>query len=177
METKNEFTLDRVSVRLVKDAPIYSESKICSPQQAVNLVGGLLCEMDREFTCIINVKSNGIPINCSFTSVGTLNASLASPRELLKASILSNAAGVILLHNHPSGDCSPSKEDVMLTDRMQKVCGLMDIPLQDHLIVGINNREYFSFKEKGMLPNPFQLYATDVKALDWSHVAEKGARR
>jgi DNA repair protein RadC len=174
---KNDFMLERVSVRLVKDAPIYSENKVNSPQQAVDLVGAIMCEMDRECICVINVKSNGIPINCSFTSLGTLNASLACPRELLKASILSNAAGIVLLHNHPSGDCSPSKEDVMLTDRMQKVCEMVGIPLQDHLIVGINNREYFSFKEKGMLPNPFYLYATEVEALKWNQVAERKTSR
>lgn len=177
MEMKNDFQLERVSVRLVKDAPIYSENKIDSPQQAVNLVGGLLCEMDRELTCVINLKANGIPINCSFTSVGTLNASLTCPRELLKASILSNAASIILFHNHPSGNCSPSKEDVMLTDRMQKVCEMVGIPLLDHLIVGTDNKEYFSFKEKGMLPNPFHLYATEVDALKWEQVAERGTKR
>ena len=66
MTKKNEFALDVVSVRLVKDAPIYSKQKIDSPQQAVNLVGSILCDMDREMTCVINLKSNGVPINCTF---------------------------------------------------------------------------------------------------------------
>ncbi|WP_168354844.1 hypothetical protein [Hominisplanchenecus murintestinalis] len=56
MAKKNEFALDVVSVRLVKDAPIYSEQKINSPEQAMHLVGSVLCEMDREMTCVITEK-------------------------------------------------------------------------------------------------------------------------
>ena len=177
MAKKNEFALDVVSVRLVKDAPIYSKQKIDSPQQAVNLVGSILCDMDREMTCVINLKSNGVPINCTFTSMGTLNASITSPRELLKASILSNAAGMILVHNHPSGDTTPSIDDIRLTDRLQQACELIGIPLTDHLIVGTDNRYYFSFREKGELKNPFQLYATDVDSIRWNQVAERGGKR
>lgn len=177
MAKKNEFALDVVSVRLVKDAPIYSEQKINSPEQAMHLVGSVLCEMDREMTCVINLKSNGVPINCTFTSMGTLNASITCPRELLKASILSNSAGIILVHNHPSGDTSPSKDDIRLTDRMQQACELIGIPLTDHIIVGTDNRQYFSFREKGELKNPFHVFATDVAALNWNQVAERGGKR
>ena len=175
MDNRNE--LEVVSVRLVKDAPIYSEQKVDSPQAAIHLVGSIRCEMDREMTCVINLKTNGIPINCSFTSMGTLNASITCPRELLKSSILCNAASMILVHNHPSGETFPSKEDIRLTDRLQQVCELVGIPLMDHLVVGTNNLEYFSFKEKGILKNPFQVYATDINSLSWGHVAERGERR
>lgn len=82
-----------------------------------------------------------------------------------------------MVHNHPSGDTSPSKDDIRLTDRMQQACELIGIPLTDHIIVGTDNRQYFSFREKGELKNPFQVFATDVAALNWNQVAERGGKR
>lgn len=95
---------------------------------------------------------------------------------MLKASILSNAARLIMVHNHPSGDLTPSKDDIRLTDRMQKVTGLVGIPLMDHIIVGGDNKEYFSFREKGIMKNPCIHLAEDYHFMDWNEqlVAEKG---
>lgn len=148
----NPFKLDMVSVRLVKDAPLYSETEIHNTQDAVKLLGEHLCDMDREVMCVINLKANGAPINCSFVSLGCLDEAIAHPREILKASILSNAASIIMLHNHPSGNLVPSKSDVALTSRMVQVCDLIGIPLLDHIIVGGDNSDYFSFNEKQILP-------------------------
>lgn len=91
MPRKNEFKLNMVSVRLVKDAPVYSEHRIVSPEAAVDVMGEVLCAMDREVVCVINLKSDSTPINCSIVSMGAINQTLARQREMLKASILSNA--------------------------------------------------------------------------------------
>lgn len=147
------FQLDVVSVRLVKEAPILSEEKINSPETAIHVLGHLLCEMDREVVCVINLKSNMIPINCNIASIGAINQAIAEPRELLKTAILSNAANMILLHCHPSGDPQPSKDDIRITDRMMKLCSLIGVPLQDHIIVGGDNRDYFSFRQNGLMNN------------------------
>ncbi len=170
------FHLEVVSVRLVKDAPIYSTRNLTDPYEVVSLLGGIMSEFDREVTCVVNLKSDMTPINVHFASVGTLNEAMAHPRELLKTSILSNAANIILLHCHPSGQLLPSKSDTMMTDRMSKLCELVGIPLIDHLIVGGDNREFFSFREKGMIDNPKISLATDYHTLDMSPplVAEKG---
>jgi DNA repair protein RadC len=167
MSRKNKFKLDVVSIRLVKDAPIYSKFPVKSPQDAVDMVRKQLCEMDREVLCIINLKTDGTPINCHFVSMGSLNETIAKPREMFKTSILSNAANIILLHCHPSGSLNPSEEDTLLTDKMIKLCAFMGIPLLDHIIVGGNNRKYFSFKEKGILTNPNQVYYRDYNTLDF----------
>lgn len=167
MGRRNAFKLDVVSVRLVRDAPLYSEVAIEEPEEAVSLVGEILCGMDREMVCVLNLNGNGEPINCNFASIGALNYAAVHPRELLKASILSNAASILLVHNHPSQSLSPSKEDVRVTDRMQKLCEMVGIPLQDHIIVGGDNREYFSFKEKGILKNACIHYTTSPEYLDW----------
>ena len=84
MGKQNPFQLDVVSVRLVRDAPIFSDTKITNPKSAIAVVGELLCEMDREVVCIINLKSDGIPINCNFVSVGTINQAIVEPREIFR---------------------------------------------------------------------------------------------
>lgn len=121
MEKKEPFQLDVVSIRLVKNAPLFSDRKITGPKDAVSLVGEMLCEMDREVVCVINLKSDGTPINCNFASMGAINQAVAEPRELFKSAILSNAAKMILVHNHPSGRLEPSKEDTIMTDRILKL--------------------------------------------------------
>lgn len=180
MPRKNDFKLDVVSVRLVKDAPLLAERRIISPEDAVDVVGKMLCEMDREVVCVVNLKGDNTPINCHIASIGAVNQTMAHPRELLKSSILSNAANIILLHNHPSKNLHPSKEDTMLTDRMLKITELIGIPLLDHIIVGGDNSEYFSFKAKGLLKNPTIVLSKNYETLDFpptSMVAEKGKSR
>ena len=180
MQEQEPFKLEVVSIRLVKDAPLFSDHKIISPADAVEVVGDFLCEMDREVMCIINLKSDGTPINCNIVSMGAVSQTIAEPRELFKASILSNAAKMIMVHNHPSGSLEPSKQDTMITDRMLKLTDLMGITLQDHVIVGGDNSQYFSFCEKGLLKHPDIYLSTDYKSLEFGKtamVAEKGKAR
>lgn len=176
---KNPFKLDVVSVRLVKDAPIYSEQPFNTPAAIAAALGKELCELDREVVCVVNLKSDLTPINVHFASMGTLNSAVTSPREILKTSYLSNAAGILLIHNHPSGKLVPSREDTALTDRMNRLCELADLKLFDHIIVGGDNREYFSFREKGVIENPQLHYATDYKTFNLNPplVAEQGKAR
>lgn len=164
----DEYKLSVVSVRLVHDAPLLSQSRITSPYDAVKLIGETLCEMDREVLCVLNLNSYGNPINCTFASIGGLNETLANPRELLKASILSNAANMMLIHNHPSGSLDPSKQDTMITDRMLKLCDLVGIPLLDHIIVAGNNNRYFSYLERGLMSFDSPTYNTDYRNLEFN---------
>lgn len=175
----NEFELDVVSVRLVKDAPMFSEHPFNTPEQVVAVLGEYMSELDREVVCVINLRTDLRPINIHFASMGALNEAMAHPRELLKASILSNVASIMLVHCHPSGNLIPSKSDTMMTDRMNTICEMMGMPLVDHVIVGGNNRAYFSFKEKGMMKVPKISLAQDYKTMDLKSplVAEQGKSR
>ena len=98
--SRNEFELDVVSVKLVKSAKVHAEDKIKDPESAIRAVGELLKDADREVVGVINLASDGTPINLHIVSIGTLNATLVEPREMLKSSILSNAARMIMVHNH-----------------------------------------------------------------------------
>ncbi len=170
-----EHKLEVVAIRLVEDRPLMSEGKIQSPEDAVKLLGEYLCQLDKECLCVINLRSDGKPVNCNFVSMGAANESMAHPREIYKSCILANATSMILLHNHPSGNLSPSKEDTMITDRMLKLGDLIGIPLVDHIIVGGSNEQYFSFREKQLMEFKRMKYESDYYKLDFSGVlvAEK----
>ena len=154
---KNPFKLDRVAVRLVAEPPLLSNEQLNNAGKVVQVLGEEIKQYDREVIAIINMHTDSKPINMTIASIGELNSALANPRELLKASILSNAAGIIMLHNHPSGNLVPSTKDILITDKLKMVCDLINVELLDHIIVG-RGREYFSFQEKNILPsNSIQL--------------------
>ena len=81
-------------------------------------------------------------------SKGTVNGAMVSPRDLLLAAFQYHAVYIILVHNHPSGNPTPSKEDIQLTQRVQKACCLVDIPLLDHIVIG--DQRYVSFRAEGL---------------------------
>ena len=166
MMDNSKCKLNLVSVRLVKDAPIMSAKPILNPIDAVELVGKEMCELDREVCVVINLKASGVPINCHIASMGAVDTALCHPREILKTAILSNAVKVVLVHNHPSGHLQPSNTDVMITDRLARACEEMGIPLVDHIIVGGNNTDYFSFAAKDIMPFPKIEYETDYNKIE-----------
>ncbi|MGB4661429.1 MAG: JAB domain-containing protein [Mobilitalea sp.] len=162
MSAKNPFELEQVAVRLVKEPPLLSSEKIDCPEAAVRLLADALMDYDREVLCVVNLKADLKPINMSIVSVGGLSEAYAHPREILKCAFLSNAHSIILLHTHPSGTLTPSKSDVLLTDRMQNVCAMVGIPIIDHIIIGAPNH-YYSFKEKNMMPFTIPSYESDIE--------------
>ena len=98
---------------------------------------------------IINVKLEGKASRRTNISKGTVNASLITPRELFIEALQKNAVSIIILHNHPSGDPTPSREDMLTTKRILDAGALIGIDLLDHIIIG--NNCYMSFREEGML--------------------------
>lgn len=140
-----------VSIQLVKEKSVsYETKKINSPMDAVNILERFMENADRESFMILclDTKNNVNAINT--VSVGTLNSSLVHPREVFKAAILSNSNAIILSHNHPSGNPSPSNEDIEITRRLEEAGNIMGIQVLDHVIMGENGR-YVSLKERGAL--------------------------
>ena len=161
------YTLDKVAIRMVKEPPLYSEKPVANPDDAVRLMAEMLKGYDREVFCIVNFRNDMSPINMNIVSMGTLNASLIHPREILKSSILSNAAHVMAFHNHPTGSLTPSQEDIQTTDRLQKLFELAGIPLLDHIIIGSGDR-YYSFRENRTLPVSENRFATSPEQIHFS---------
>ena len=102
-----------------------------------------------EKVIVIFLNARGDYIGDAELFKGTATASLASPREVFIEALKHEAVNIVLLHNHPSGDSKPSKEDWILTDNMAKIGKMLQIPLVDHIIIG--NMNYYSFNEKGYL--------------------------
>jgi len=135
-----------VSLRLVREKTVpYETHSLADSKHAHELFRTLVEDLDRETLWVVCLDTKN-RINClSQVAVGTLNASLAHPRELLKVAILANAAGFILVHNHPSGDPAPSAEDRLLTQRMREAGNILGISLMDHIIIG--HDRYYSFAD------------------------------
>lgn len=147
--TENEefpYKLNKVAIRMVDEPPILSDRPILRSEDAVNLAQELFQAYDREVFGVINLQASGTPINFNTVSVGSLMATLTSPREVMKSVVLSNSAGVILIHNHPGGNMCPSSDDIQLTERIATVMDLMGVQLLDHIILG-RGKEYYSFAE------------------------------
>ena len=152
MSKKKENELKVVNIRLVKEPSLYSTEKIATPDDVLKVIAKELSTYDREVFAILNLKSNGQVINLNICSVGTLNASMISPREVFKSSILSNAAAFIAIHNHPSGSPNPSHEDKTVTKRLAECGKMMDIRMLDHIIVAGESGQMMSFKQDGLMP-------------------------
>lgn len=128
---------------------MYDIRKIQVPKDAVELGKKFLEESDREqlLVCCLDAKNQPTAINV--VSVGNLNNSLIHPREVFKPAILSNSASIILFHNHPTGDPTPSKEDTNITERLKECGTILGIKLIEHIIIGDNS--YYSLKENGII--------------------------
>jgi len=122
---------------------------IRTPQDAFELVHPDMAYLDREHFRVINLNTKNQVLAMDNVTVGSLNAYLVHPREVFKLRIKRSTASLILLHNHPSGDTKPSREDQDLTKRLCQAGALLGIDILDHLIIGQNN--YFSMKENGYL--------------------------
>lgn len=160
------FHLDKVAIRMVKEPPLYSEAPINNPQDAIRLMADTLSDYDREVFAVINFRPDLRPINVNFVSMGALDQSLVHPREAIKSMVLSNAASVMLVHNHTTGAVHPSREDVAVTDRMSQLCNMLGIKLLDHVIVG-PGKDYYSFNERGVLPVPSLKLETNIDQLEF----------
>ena len=150
------FKLEQVAIRLVPEAAVWDTDPIRSPERAVEVLGKYIRDMDREAVCVVNFNARLQPINFQIVSIGTLDQALCEPREILKAAILSNANSMMILHTHPAGSITPSGSDMQMTERMEKVCDLVGIPLMDSIIIGFGREDYFSFRDASMLVNPNQ---------------------
>ena len=150
-ETNRRYKLKEVCIRLAEGHPLYSDVPLSSPTAALDVMRKELSQYDREVLCVVNLNNKLKPINFNIVSMGSINGSIAAIPNILKSGILSNAYGFLLLHNHPSGDVTPSKDDIQTTRRCVEAGKIMDIPCLDHVIVGGSNGSMFSFRESGMV--------------------------
>lgn len=124
-----------------------------SPADVAELAKDLLrsTDDDKEHFWAILVNSQNHYLMHTLVSTGTLSASLVHPREVLGPALREGAAAVILIHNHPSGDPNPSREDLRLTRQLMDGARLLDLEIHDHVIIGNGTERWVSLKERGLL--------------------------
>lgn len=150
-EKTNMYRLNQVAIRMVEMPPLLSDVPMDGPEAAVKVMADMLEDYDREVVAIVNLQTDGKPINMNVVSMGALDQSIAHPREILKSTILSNASAIMLVHNHPSNKLQPSMDDIATTARVKQLCDLIGVKFLDHIIVG-PGRDYYSFHQKQQIP-------------------------
>lgn len=157
-KNEDKYRLKEVQLRLKEGQGLYSNTVIKTAQDAVDLIRREISSYDREVVCVLNLSVKGNPItfsrldpryhptNFNIAAIGTTSSAVTSAANILKSGILSNASCFILLHNHPSGDVTPSSPDFEMTRKAIFAGKLMGIPCMDHIIVG--EEGYFSFQEE-----------------------------
>ena len=164
---QHELKQVEVRLKLTDKAGVFSMERIDTPEKAVSVLAPVLAELDREEVCVVNLDGKGRPINFNVVSIGSVNTSLVTGRELYKTAILSNAAGMIMLHNHPSSDLQMSVSDRNVTEKMMYASLLLDIEFYDHVIVAGGTGKTFSIRE-----NVPELFEPSHYAHLISHVAD-----
>lgn len=139
-----------VRIEMIKEREIpYKVKNLSNPQNVAKLGYELLSKADREHFLVICVDCKNKINAVNTVSIGSIDQTIVYPREAFKAAILANAASVIFMHNHPSGNVEPSMADRELTKTLTEAGKLLHIKVHDHLIIGDN--EYYSFAEQGTI--------------------------
>lgn len=141
-----------VKMQLVKESRVLFDAKVSSPAVVAKMIKQMTDGSDRELVYVVSVDSKNKPIATELISMGGVNSSIVDIGNIFKHALLANATGVIIAHNHPSGDVSPSVEDIRITKRIEEAGKLLSLPLLDHVIVGDTETDvYYSFLENGRL--------------------------
>ena len=148
----HNIVLKRIEARykrevVCEDAPLWVTKRFTRPIEVFEIFRGLRDEAKEHFIALHLDGKNRI-LCFDRVSVGSLNQSIVNPRDLFKTACLSSAASLIIAHNHPTGDPTPSREDIEITRRLKEAGDLLGIKLLDHIIIGDT---YLSFVEQGML--------------------------
>ncbi|MGE8003562.1 JAB domain-containing protein [Lysinibacillus sp. NPDC093216] len=139
-----------VQVKLVREKTLlYKDRKIRSPRCAYELIRDFLGDVDREHFIVLCLDTKNQPTCIQVVHIGSLNASIVHPREVLKPALLSNAASAIVAHNHPSNISDPSPEDIEVTKRLVHAGEILGIDILDHLIICTDT--FRSLKESGCM--------------------------
>ena len=130
-------------------APSHDLYTIRKPEDVFKLLSPELIHLQKEhFICLL-LNTKNIVMTRDIVSIGSLNASIVHPREVFRLAIKRSCASIICVHNHPSGDPEPSKEDIIVTQNLVHAASIIGIDILDHVIIGHNR--FFSFKEHGLL--------------------------
>jgi DNA repair protein RadC len=131
------------------------KASVKSPKEVIDYVirwyFPYLRDAKKEFFYVVLVDTKNHPLCNLEISKGGTNTSIVEPKEIIKEASIRSASGIILVHNHPSGDPYPSSQDIDITNRIKKACEIVGVRLLDHIIIGKNKQDYFSFYANGFI--------------------------
>lgn len=147
---RTELNPDRHNILVKEFAVNYARDRLDNPYAIVKMLNDVfaLNHMAEEYMYLVAFSTAYKVLGVFEVSHGTVNMTPASPREIFIRLLLSGASCFTVCHNHPSGECKPSDDDIRLTKRLQKCAALMGIAFTDHIITGM---DYYSFKENSIL--------------------------
>lgn len=169
-QTAKPRSIDNIRVQLIPTRPVPT-IKLNSPEDVAKFAKEME-NYDREYAKIIFLDTKNQVIGTETISIGSLSASIVHPREALKGAILSSSASTIFLHNHPSGICEPSNEDIEISGRLKEAFETVGIVLLDSIIVGKGC--YYSLRETGFISGKME---TRVKTVEEPHINIVSERR
>lgn len=147
-EAQEPFLYELKVVRVIQNG--YGRTrKFNTPRDVYEVFRDRAEKADREEFLALLLDTKNVMLGFHVVSIGALNRNMAHPREVFKAAILANAASVLLVHNHPSGDPKPSEADIVSTKELMASGELLDIPVLDHVIIG--DGTYYSFLDNKVL--------------------------
>lgn len=157
MKARYKLSTYEVRVQRMNENP--GSFKVDAPGEAVTywrekITKAPWYDPEKEMLVAIMLNTRFVALSHAMVSIGTMNECTAHPREIFRPAVAVGAYGILLMHNHPSGDPSPSDADTRLTRRLAEASQILQIGLPDHVIVGMateSRRGYFSFKEAGIL--------------------------
>lgn len=143
---------DVVNIQMIRERQLlYNGNRVTKPEQAAEAFMALLGDPDREYFVVLHLDGKNRISGIHQVSQGSLNQSIVHPRETFKSAILANAAAIIMAHNHPSGDLTPSREDLEITRRLKEAGDLLGVRVLDHIIVDTDSGACLSFSDRGLM--------------------------
>lgn len=150
-----------VHTELKRDTWLMPEREVSTPREAVEAVKELMQDRDREMVVCIHMTLRKRVISAELCSIGTMDVAAVSPAEVLRTALLAGAKSILIMHNHPSGECSPSEPDRNLTKTIGRVGKLLGIDLVDHIIIG--GDDFYSLLERE--PEIFSSFGTTISSI------------
>ena len=141
--------LDRLlgthSVCIQEELPIWGTESLSAPNHIYKKMQ-FMSHLEQEHLYVISLNTKNVIIAANLVHKGGINCSVVDARSIFRTALLHNAASLILVHNHPSGDTAPSQQDITATAKLAKAGGIIDLPVLDHVIIG--KGQYTSLREE-----------------------------
>lgn len=142
--------IKQVRIKLCEEATLYSMHQLTCPADAIEVMADELKNYDVETVLVVNLDVHLRPLNYHVVTIGDVSGAQIVIRGIFKSAILSNATSVMLFHNHPGGDTTPSDDDIKVTKKIVQAGKLLGIGVTDHIIVG-RYGTYCSMRKAGIV--------------------------